>query len=412
MTWSQVHQRARVVAEKLLTCGSAGERAVILAPQSLDYVIAFLGAIQAGFIAVPLSVPQFGQHDERVSGALRDCAPVAVLTTSAVVDDIRKYAQAQPRQRGTTSDRDRCAGVRFAASPATRTWAREPRTAYLQYTSGSTRQPAGVVDHTRERHRESRTESFPTTTRRTGRFRPPDTTVVSWLPFYHDMGLISRACSCPMIARAPGSVDESGVVHAEAGPVDAIAGEQHPGRSRLRRTSRSNWRCAGRRTRTWPGSIWATSSSCSTAAERVHDATLQRFYERFAKFNLPDTAMRPSYGLAEATLYLSSAGGPPAERGALRPEKLSAGQAERSDEGGSRWSAAAHRGRRWCASSIPRPGSRSPAGKIGEIWVHGDNVAMGYWRSPQLTERTFGGQLSIRRRARRRGRGCGPATWG
>ena len=59
LTWSQVHQRAQVVAEKLLRCGSPGERAAILAPQSLDYIVAFLGAIQAGFIAVPLSVPQY-----------------------------------------------------------------------------------------------------------------------------------------------------------------------------------------------------------------------------------------------------------------------------------------------------------------------------------------------------------------
>ena len=99
LTWSEVHERVQVVAERLATCGSPGDRAVILAPQSLEYVVAFLGAIQAGFVAVPLSVPQFGQHDERVSGAMEDCAPVAVLTTSAVVDDIRKYAQAQPRQR-------------------------------------------------------------------------------------------------------------------------------------------------------------------------------------------------------------------------------------------------------------------------------------------------------------------------
>ena len=60
LTWSQVHQRARVVAEELLQCGSVGDRAAILAPQGLDYIVAFFGAMQAGFIAVPLSVPQFG----------------------------------------------------------------------------------------------------------------------------------------------------------------------------------------------------------------------------------------------------------------------------------------------------------------------------------------------------------------
>ena len=76
LTWSQVHQRAQVVAEELSRCGSVGDRAAILAPQGLDYIVAFLGAMQAGFIAVPLPVPQFGALDERVSGALRDCSPV------------------------------------------------------------------------------------------------------------------------------------------------------------------------------------------------------------------------------------------------------------------------------------------------------------------------------------------------
>ena len=81
LTWSQLERRARIVAEELLLCGSVGDRAAIVAPQGLDYIVAFFGAMQAGFIAVPLSVPQFGTHDERVSGALRDCSPVAILRT-------------------------------------------------------------------------------------------------------------------------------------------------------------------------------------------------------------------------------------------------------------------------------------------------------------------------------------------
>ena len=80
LTWSQVYQRARVVAEEL-RCGSVGDRAAILAPQGLDYIVAFLGAMQAGFIAVPLPVPQFGALDERVWAAVRDSSPAAILTT-------------------------------------------------------------------------------------------------------------------------------------------------------------------------------------------------------------------------------------------------------------------------------------------------------------------------------------------
>ena len=155
-------------------------------------VLAAIGAIEAGFIAVPLTMPQLRQHDERVTGAMKDSQPVAVLTTSAVVDDIRHYGQLD-RQRAPkflevdTLDFD--APLRPAAPVSL------PKTAYLQYTSGSTRLPAGVVVSHRNvliNVAELLTdyyEAYPD-----GR-APEDTTVVSWLPFYHDMGLLLGICT-------------------------------------------------------------------------------------------------------------------------------------------------------------------------------------------------------------------------
>ena len=67
LTWFQVHRRAQVVAAELASRGSSGDRVAILAPQGLEYIVGVLGAMEAGFIAVPLSAPQFGAHDERVS---------------------------------------------------------------------------------------------------------------------------------------------------------------------------------------------------------------------------------------------------------------------------------------------------------------------------------------------------------
>src|ERR1700761_383804 len=85
VTWSELHRRALTVADELRRYGTTGDRVAILAPQTLEYVIGFFGALQAGFIAVPLSVPQVGAHDSRIAGALRDCSPVAIITTSAAV---------------------------------------------------------------------------------------------------------------------------------------------------------------------------------------------------------------------------------------------------------------------------------------------------------------------------------------
>jgi long chain fatty acid CoA FadD26 len=95
LTWSQcpsVAGRGR----GLRRCGTTGDRAAILAPQA-SHIRAFLGALQAGFIAVPLSVPQFGVHDLRVASA-QDSAPVALLTPSSVVTDVNRVRVAsRPR---------------------------------------------------------------------------------------------------------------------------------------------------------------------------------------------------------------------------------------------------------------------------------------------------------------------------
>ena len=283
LTWSQVHQRAQVVAEKLLMCGSPGDRAAILAPQSLEYVIAFLGAIQAGFIAVPLSVPQFGQHDERVSGALRDCAPVAVLTTSAVVDDVRNYAQAQPRQRAPRVIEIDALDFDSPRTPTANVGS-VPKTAYLQYTSGSTRQPAGVVvTHKNvianlEQLMSDYFEDY-------GNVPPPDTTVVSWLPFYHDMGLVlgvflPMALGRPAVLMSPVSFMQKPARWMQLLAANASTFTAAPNFAfelAVRRTSDDDL----------AGLDLAVCVVMISGAERVHGATVRRFNERFSRSNLP-----------------------------------------------------------------------------------------------------------------------------
>src|SRR5271170_5622482 len=98
LTWSQLYRRTLNVARQLNHCGSTGDRAVILAPQGLEYVVAFLGALQAGQIAVPLSMPLGGASDERVNAVLRDASPSTILTTSSVAGNIAEYAKSEPTE--------------------------------------------------------------------------------------------------------------------------------------------------------------------------------------------------------------------------------------------------------------------------------------------------------------------------
>ncbi|MCW2559482.1 MAG: acyl-CoA synthetase (AMP-forming)/AMP-acid ligase [Mycobacterium sp.] len=400
LTWWQVKHRSRVVAEELLLCGSVGDRAAILAPQGLEYIVAFLGALEAGFIAVPLSVPQFGTHDERVSGALRDCSPVAILTTSAVVDDVMPYAGAQPGGSAPSVveidalDLDSPRMLEANIGPY-------PKTAYLQYTSGTTRQPAGVVVS----HRNviaNLEQIFSDYFEHRGKVPPPDISFVSWLPFYHDMGLI-QGVFAPLMVPAGAA---GGTVGRPATLMSPVSFLQKPARwMQLLATKSHSWSAApnfafelaARRTsdEDMAGLDLGNMLGIISGSERIHAATIRRFTERFSRFNLPDDTLRPSYGLAEATLYVTSAPkGHAPGTARFDYEKLSAGYATRcGTDGGSEL--VNYGPPRSSTVRIVDPETRidNPEGTVGEIWVHGDNVAMGYWRNPQQTERTFGGKL-------------------
>ena len=384
LTWLELHERSLIVADRLSKAGSPGDRAVVLAPQSLDYLVAFYGAVAAGFIAVPLSMPLRRQHDERVIGAMKDCTPVAVLTTSGVVDEVRRYGQADPRQRAPkfievdTLD--------FDSPPKSAAPVSLPKTAYLQYTSGSTRQPAGVVvthknvivngEQLIADYFEAYTDG-----------RPDDITVVSWLPFYHDMGLVVGVFTSLMLGR-PGVL------------MSPVAFMQKPARWMQQLAANTTtfsaapnfaFELAAKRTsdEDMAGLDLGGVAAIINGAERVHGSTLRRFNERFAPFNLPASAVRPSYGLAEATVYVvSSAGGQPATSVIFDYEKLAAGHAERCADDGSGAEQIGLGAPRSTTVRVvdPQACTVNPGGKIGEVWLHGEHVAGGYWRNPKLSE--------------------------
>ena len=223
LTWSQLYRRTLNVARELNHCGSTGDRAVILAPQGLDYIVAFLGALQAGQIAVPLSVPLGGVSDERVGSVMRDASPSVILTTSPVAGTVAEYVKSQSGASAASVvevdllDLDAPTGSGAGCE-------NRPSTAYLQYTSGSTRQPAGVMMSHRNllaNFEQLMSDYFADH----GKFPPPDSTIVSWLPFYHDMGLYLGICG-PILHGNSRCAHEPGGVPAAAGPVDAIAGKQ------------------------------------------------------------------------------------------------------------------------------------------------------------------------------------------
>jgi long-chain fatty acid adenylase/transferase FadD26 len=390
LTWSQLYQRVHVVAGEIASCTSPGDRVAILAPQSLEYVIGFYAAMEAGCIAVPLPVPQFGAHDERASAALQDSAPTALLTTSAVVTDVVACARALP---GTPPEVIEIDALDLDAEPTFQPGSRpHTKTALLQYTSGSTRSPAAVVV-THKNVLANVEQVIADYFEDDGKVPPPDLTLVSWLPAYHDMGLLLGVTFALTIGLHSVLMSPMAFLQRPARWMQQLA------KNTCSFTAVPNFafELAARRTTDadMAGLDLGDVHTVLSGSERVHAATIRRFVDRFAPFNFPATALKPSYGLAEAMVYVASSGpGRPPTIANFDYEKLSAGHAEACDNesGVELVSVGTPR-----ASTIrivdPETRAENPAGMVGEIWLHGDNIANGYWRKPQQTQRTFGGQL-------------------
>jgi fatty acid CoA ligase FadD28 len=391
LTWLQLYRRVLNVAQELRLCASAGDRALILAPQGVDYIVAFLGALQAGLIAVPLLVPLGGASDQRVDSVLRDASPTIILTTSSVIDNVIQHVTPQPGESVPSIIEvdllNLDAPMQYDAGDHD-----YPTTAYLQYTSGSTRQPAGVMISYRNllaNFSQLMAGYFADC----GGVAPLDLTVVSWLPFYHDMGLFLGVCA-PIIG---------GFRTVLTSPMAFL---QRPARWLQLMASNSHvfsaapnfaYELAARKTSDddMAGLDLGGVHSIISGSERVHAATLRRFVDRFAPFNLRTKALRPSYGLAEATVYVatSSAGEPP-KIVHFESDKLAAGHAEPCPStGGTPLVSYTLRPPPVVRIVDPETQNECPEGTVAEIWVHGDNVAAGYWNRPTETQRTFGGTL-------------------
>lgn len=387
LTWAQLYRRTLNVAEELGRHGSPGDRALIIAPQGLPYVVAFLGAMWAGFIAVPLSVPVAGSHDERASAVVTDTSPAVVLTTAAVADIAAQYVD------------DGAAVIAVIAvdmldldtePPSAAEMSAGPDIAYLQYTSGSTRLPAGVMISHRNVVANFEQLMAEYMAHHGGEF-PPGTTLVSWLPFYHDMGLM-LGIAAPILSGHPADL------------LSPLAFLSRPARwleTMARQTKAFSgapnfaFDLTARRTTDEELQFLDFSGVVAVVngAERIHPETLSRFNKRLAPNGFRPEMIAPSYGLAEATVYVASDGASRApEAVEFDADQLSQDTAVRKPGG-----------TELVRYQIPRsPLVRivhaetcrlCPDGTVGEIWVHGENVSAGYWRKPEQTGSAFGARV-------------------
>ncbi len=390
LTWTQLGRRMRAIGARVQRVASRGDRVAVLAPQGLDYVAGFFGAIKAGTIAVPLFAPELQGHAERLAVALHDSRPSVVLTTSAAsaaVDAALNQIGVLPRPHVITiDDVPDSAGEDLVAVHLD-----ADDISHLQYTSGSTRDPVGVEIT----HRAVGTNltqmilSIDLLDRKTHG--------CSWLPLYHDMGL--SMIGFPTVYGGHSTLmSPAAFIRRPERWIHALSAGSRHGRVV---TAAPNFACEYAAQRGVPAAgegVDLSNVVLILGSEPVSTRAIDAFNNAFARYGLPPTAIKPSYGIAEATLFISTiapTAGPTVAH--LDRQKLEKGEAVRV--GADTPGAAAHVScgqiarSQWCVIVDSESGTELPDGRVGEIWLHGNNVGHGYWGRPEETRHTFGANL-------------------
>ena len=410
LNWGTFSVRNRAVAARLQQVTQPGDRVAILCPQNLEYIIAFFGTLYSGRIAVPLFDPSEPGHVGRLHAVLDNCHPSAILTTTEAAEGVRKFFRNRPAK-----DRPRVIAVDAVPDEVGVTW--EPveidteTIAYLQYTSGSTRIPTGVEIT----HLNLATNVVQVIEALEGEEGDRG---VTWLPFFHDMGLIT-ALVAPMIGhyvtfmtpaafvRRPGRwIREMARKEGDTGGVISVAPNFAFDHAAGRGVPKDDEA---------PLDL-SNIKAVLNGSEPISAATVRRFNEAFAPFGFQPKAIKPSYGLAEATLFVSTipAGEAPKIVNVDRDE-LNNYRFVEVPEDSPRAVAQASAGKvgvaEWATIVDAETASELPDGQIGEIWISGQNMGRGYWGKPEETAETFQNILKSRTNPSHAEGATDDATW-
>ncbi|MEU6378904.1 fatty acyl-AMP ligase [Streptomyces sp. NPDC046909] len=382
LTWRRLDLRIRAVAARLAAETEPGSRVALLCPQGTDYVTAFLGALAAGLVAVPLYPPGLPGQGDRLSAVLTDASPSVVVTTSHHLAEVSELcANAQTKVIAVDQVPDAAAdGWRASVPPDAEA------VAYLQYTSGSTRTPAGVeithanvVANARQALAAYGADTHPVT-------------CVGWLPLYHDMGLVLSVAAPVVRGLLSVLMDPVAFLHEPVRWLRLLATHQ---RALSAAPNFAYDYCASTVTEAQKADLRLDGVfALINGSEPVRAGTADRFHGAFAAQGVVPETHCPSYGLAEATVFVSAARpGKPFGRFALDRDALAAGKAlpARPDD----------------PRAVLLVGCGTPAGQrvrivdpvtrvaleegeVGEIWVQGPNVGRGYRNQERETQGVFG----------------------
>ncbi|MFN8100034.1 MAG: fatty acyl-AMP ligase [Mycobacterium sp.] len=393
LSWAELGVRLRAIGARIQAVAGRGDRVAILAPQGLEFVAGFFAAIKAGTIAVPLFAPELPGHAERLEIALRDARPSVVLTTAAVREVVEAFlgshgvgSPAGAPQVIVIDEVPDEAGDAFAATELDM-----DDVSHLQYTGGSTRPPVGVeITH--------RAVGFNLLQMILSiDMLDRNTHGVSWLPLYHDMGL--SMIGFPTVYGGHSTLmSPTAFIRRPRRWIDALAAGSRDARV-VTAAPNFAYEWTAQRGVPEPGAdIDLSRVVMIIGSEPVSAGAIASFNDAFAPFGLPPTAIKPSYGIAEATLLVSTTDTPSAHTVTyVDRAELSAGRVAPVSSDAPDRLAQVSCGRvarsEWAVIVDPETAAELPDGRVGEIWLQGDNIGRGYWGRPEDTRRTFGARL-------------------
>ena len=386
ISFRQLHDAANACATRLSAVARPGERALLVFPPGLEFIVAFFGCLIARIIAVPMMMPRRQSARDSSAAIIANCEPVVALTNAASA--IRPDLQARFLREGLQ-------WLPVDLDPAPVETARpgmpapEPHDiAFLQYTSGSTSEPKGVaVSHA---NLLANLEMIRSALGNTDR-----STYVNWVPLYHDMGLILNTLETLYVGSLCVLMAPNAFTQRPLNWLRAI----HDYRAEVGCSPNFGYdHCVSRyRADQMQGIDLSCWKIALNGAEPVHTETIDRFIETFAGHGFQASAVFPAYGMAEATLLIS--GGSrgaghmtrSVSRSALQSHTVTApteadaqllvgcGQALINEQ---------------IAIVDPDHRARLPAHMVGEIWVNGPNVARAYWNNPEATQMALNAEIA------------------
>ncbi|MEG4634367.1 LLM class flavin-dependent oxidoreductase [Microcoleus sp. AR_TQ3_B6] len=389
LTYLELELQARAIATRLQDLGASGERALLIYPPGLEFIAAFFGCLYAGVVAVPAYPPRRNQSLSRLQSIVADAGATIALTTKTVLSNVeRLFTQSPTLQALHWLPTDNI------ASDLAQAWLQpaisSDTLAFLQYTSGSTGRPKGVmVTHGNLLHNEQMIQ--------TGFEHTEKTIYVSWLPLFHDMGLIGNMLQSLYLGRPCILMSPVAFLQRPVRWLQAIS------RYKATTSGAPNFayelclnKITNEQRETLDLSSWDVAFN---GAEPVRAETLERFATAFEPCGFRREAFYPCYGMAEATLMIS--GGIKAARPVLKTVEGEALEQHRVVSASGKNDEV--RTLVGCGQTLleqqivivhPDTLTRCQPHEVGEIWVWGNSVAQGYWNRPEETQATFQAYLA------------------